>query len=144
MSILIILTRLSYKLCLMLVLSLVIWILFISNFTIGRNTGIFRNIYTRVHLLCLFWCNRSLLICIALVRSCTNSVTLSWTFYSCLSSRQSYLSYLSISFFWSSISKCVTCASSSYLLFQMLVTLLSDYFPAHWGTCNPDRSPFLI
>ena len=86
MGILIILTRLSYKLCLMLILSLIIWILFICNFTISWDSSIFRYIYAWVHFLSLFWCNWSLLICIALVRSCTYSVTLSWTFNSCLPS----------------------------------------------------------
>jgi hypothetical protein len=84
MSILIILTWLSHELSLMLVLSLIIWILFISDFTISRYTSIFRNINTRVHFLSLLWCNWSLLIYIALVRNRTNSVTLSWAFYSCL------------------------------------------------------------
>jgi len=62
MSILIILTWLSHELSLMLVLSLIILILFVSDFTISRDTSIFRNINTRVHLLSLLWCDWSLLI----------------------------------------------------------------------------------
>jgi hypothetical protein len=118
MCILIILAWLSDELCLMLILSLIVRILISSIFAICRYTSIFRNIDTRIHLLSLFWGYWSLLIHSALIGCSTNSITLSWTFNSCLSGGYAYLCNLSISFFRSSISKSVTCACyTSYLFF---------------------------